>query len=140
MTTNDLYELAERKQVGVYDFRLSTRPGLSVQHENGDCDIALDMDMIQTEAEEKTVLGHEIGHCMTGSFYNPYALYDERQRNENRANRWLFQNVLPFEEMREAMRSGIVTWWEMAERFGVTEDTVKKAYQYYTGPCGLEFK
>lgn len=79
-------------------------------------------------------------HCMTGSFYNPYALYDERQRNENRANRWMFRNVLPFEEMREAMRSGIVTWWEMAERFGVTEDTVKKAYQYYTGPCGLEFK
>lgn len=139
MTTNELYSLAERQNVGVYAFRLGTRQGMAVQHENGDCDIALDMDMIESSAEEKTVLGHEMGHCMTGSFYNPYALYDERQRNENRANRWFFLNVLPYDDMLAAMRSGITTVWELAEHFHVTEDAIRKAYAYYTERRGLTF-
>ena len=139
MTVSDLYSMAEEDDIGVYAFDLGRHAALSVRHEDWTCDIALDMGKIETTAEEKTLLGHEMGHCETGSFYNQYTPWDVRQRHENRADRWAITHLCPYEEMLEAMRSGITELWDLADRFTVTEDFVRMAYEYYTGPCGLSF-
>ena len=140
MKVVDLYSLAEDQQIGVFAFDLGDIAALSLQHEDDSCDIALNMDVVETSAQELSLLSHELGHCVTGSFYNRYSPYDVWQRHENRADRWAIQNVLPFDDMLAAMRSGHTTLWDLAEYFGVTENMIRKAYDYYTGPCGLRFE
>lgn len=85
-----------------------------------------------TEAEKKTHLAHEIGHCMTGSFYRPYCPLETRERCEYKANKWMIENLLPKEEIQAAFNMGIVEVWELAEYFGVTEDVIRFAcYEYF---------
>lgn len=139
MTVDDLYSLAEEEQIGVYAFALGKRPALSVQHEDGSCDIALNLDVVSTSAEETVLLAHELGHCTTGSFYNRYTPFDVRQKHENRADRWAVKHLLPFDSMLSAMRDGYTTVWDLAERFNVTPQFVKTAYDYWTGPAGRVF-
>lgn len=140
MTVADLYTMAEAEQIGIYAFDLGENTALSIEHDDWSCDIALNMDRIETTAEETSTIAHEMGHCMEGAFYNRYTPYDIRARHENRADRWAITHVLPYDDMLSAMRSGCTEPWELAERFTVTEDFIRKAYAYYTGPCGLTFK
>lgn len=139
MDLMSLYDLAERDGIIVNAFSLDGCESLAVEL-NGRCYIAIDPFKLKSTADEKTKLGHELGHGETGSFYNCHSCFDERQRNETRATRWAIRHLVPFDDMRMAMRDGCVTPWELAERFGVTEDFIRQAYGYYTGPCGLVFQ
>ena len=49
--------------------------------------IALDPWKFETVADEFTTLGHEVGHCMTYSFYNRWAACDIKKKHENRADK-----------------------------------------------------
>lgn len=85
-----------------------------------------------TESEKKTHLAHELGHCMTGAFYRPYSPLETRSRCEYKANMWMIENLMPKHEVEAAFGMGIVEVWELAEYFGVTEDTVRFAcYEYF---------
>lgn len=139
MTIKDLYSLAEEERIGIYAFDLGDIPALAVQHENGDCDIALNMDFVDTTSQETEYIAHEMGHCMTGSFYHRYTPYDIWKRHENKADRWAITHILPFDDMLHAMRSGYTTPWELADYFNVTESMIRKAYAYYTDTCGMTF-
>ena len=81
--------------------------------------------------QERVHLGHEIGHCVTGSFYNRYAAADSRDRHENRADKWAVKQLIPVEELDKAVAEGCTEIWELAERFGVTEEFIRKAVCYY---------
>jgi hypothetical protein len=37
------------------------------------------------------------------------------------------------------MREGDREVWQLAEKFDVSEDLIRQAVDYYTGPCGLSF-
>jgi hypothetical protein len=140
MTVEDMYSMAEDSQIGIYAFDLGDEmPALSVQHPDWSCDIALDMDHVDDTATEAALLSHELGHCMTGSFYDETSPFDIRQRHENRADRWAIKTMLPYEDILSAMRSGCTECWQLASHFDVTEEFIRKAYDYYTGPCGLCF-
>ncbi len=62
------------------------------------------------------------------------------QAAEWKATRAQIKKLLPFEEMRAAMNAGYTEVWELSEYFDVTEDMVRRAIVYYTGPCGLNFQ
>lgn len=85
-----------------------------------------------TEAEERTHLAHELGHCITGSFYSRYTAVDSRQRHENRADKWSVRRLVPKSDLDEAIAAGYTELWELADFFGVTEDLIKKAVCLYT--------
>lgn len=57
--------------------------------------IALDPWKFETVADEFTTLGHEVGHCMTYSFYNRWAACDVKKKHENRADKWEIEQFLP---------------------------------------------
>ena len=82
-------------------------------------------------AQERVHLGHEMGHCLTGSFYNIYAAIDCRQRHENRADKWAIQALIPVDALDDAIADGCCEIWELADRFGVTEDFIRKALCLY---------
>ena len=83
------------------------------------------------DAVEKVHLAHELGHCMTGSFYSRHTAVDSRQRHENRADKWAVNHLIPVDQLDDAIAAGYTEIWELAEHFGVTEDLAKKAVCYY---------
>ena len=127
----DIYRIAEELQITVDHFRLSKREALSLMDDDGQCYIALDPYRIASNLDERNKLAHELGHCVTGSFYNRYAAIDSRQRHENRADKWAILQLIPVDELDEAIAEGDTEFWELAERFGVSEQFVKKAICLY---------
>ncbi len=131
MTINELYNLAETERVEVAAFDLEKREALSTMDSDGQCYVAIDPRKVISSADEKTKLAHELGHCVTGSFYNVYSRCDIRQRHENRANKWAIKKLIPEDELEEAVADGYTEIWELADFFSVTEDFMRKAVSWY---------
>ena len=131
MPLGELYHLADKEHISVVPFPMESREALSLMDDSGMCHIALDPGKLKGPEDHRAKLAHELGHCITGSFYNRYATCDLRQRHENRADKWAVQQLIPVEDLDEALADGCSELWELAERFGVTEDFVKKAVCYY---------
>lgn len=130
-TLTSLYRCAERKGIQVLNFSLPHNASMSI--EDGDrCFIGIDRTQIQTEADERTRLAHELGHCVTGSFYSRYTAVDCRQRHENRADKWAIRRLFSAADLDAAVANGYTELWDLADFFGVTEDFIKKAVCYYT--------
>ena len=127
----DLYHIAKEKNIVVDHLALLKREALSVMDRDGECFIAIDPTKIHSENEERNKLAHELGHCITGSFYNRYSDFDCRQRHENRADKWAVKQLIPVDELDAAVAEGCTEIWDLAERFGVTEEFARKAVCYY---------
>lgn len=130
-TLTSLYRCAERKRIQVLEFPLPQSASMSI--EDGDrCFIGIDRTQVQTEADERTRLAHELGHCLTGSFYSRYTAVDCRQRHENRADKWAIRRLISAADLDAAVAAGYTEMWQLADYFGITEDLIKKAVCYYT--------
>lgn len=131
--TLSLYRLAEERGIDV-DLRPLRRAhslSLPVEGHGGRCAVALDPDKVTCAADEKVKLCHELGHCVTGSFYNRYAPLDLRRRHELHADRWAIAQLVPRRELDTALVRGVREVWELAEHFEVTESFMKKALAHY---------
>ncbi|MCI7650223.1 MAG: hypothetical protein SO436_09695 [Oscillospiraceae bacterium] len=51
-------------------------------------------------------MAHELGHCITGSFYNVYAVCDLRAKHERRADKWAIKKLVPRDKLKNAINSG----------------------------------
>ena len=122
-----LYQAAERADISIYRFPLPETESLCIQDEGGRCHIAIDESRLCSEADHTVHLAHELGHCITGSFYNIHSPLDVRQKHENRADKWAIQACVSAEALDEAVADGCTDLWSLAERFGVTEAFMRKA-------------
>ena len=127
-----LYKYAEQHHIDVDWFPLPVTPSLSVKLPDDTCAIGIDPWKMETIAEETVCLAHEVGHCETDSFYDPTTGLQVKQKMENRADRWAIQKLIPRKEFFQAVKSGYTDAWQLAERFNVTEEFMKKAMCYYT--------
>ncbi len=75
MNLYELYEIADENAINVDYFPMRQAVSISIPDS-----IAIDIDKIETCREEKAVLAHELGHCMTGSFYT-ISTIDNRGEN-----------------------------------------------------------
>jgi len=126
-----LYQIADQEGIQVDCFDLEKREALSIRDRSGDCYIAINPLKLISTKDETVKLGHELGHCMTGSFYNEKASCDVRQKHENRADKWEIEQLVPKDELDKAIGKKIVEIWELAEYFNVTEDFMRKAICWY---------
>lgn len=131
MQTSSLYALARQQNIEVLSYPMPENASMSVMLEDGVCVIGMDESVRDGGVQERVHLSHELGHCVTGSFYNIYAAIDHRQRHENRADKWAIQALIPVEALDDAIAEGCTEVWELAERFQVTEDFVRKAVCFY---------
>lgn len=127
----EFYRIAKQENIVIDHFALSKREALSIMDLDGDCFIAIDPNYITGENDERNKLAHELGHCVTGAFYNEYSDYDCRQHHENRADKWAIKKLIPVEDLDNAVADGCIEIWDLAERFGVTEDFIRKTVCYY---------
>lgn len=135
----DLYDTAYLNDITVVSFHMNQAEALSVMTEDGDCYIALDADQLKSETDEIVKLAHDLGHCMTGSFYNRYSKFNSISQKEYRADKWAVHKLLPFYKLQEAFENGIVEVWELAEYFEVTEDFIETALLVYRNEGALAF-
>ena len=126
-----LYDYARQQNIEVVQYPMKENGSMSIMLEDESCYIGIDASVQDGGAQERVHMGHELGHCITGSFYNIYAAVDHRQRHENRADKWAIAHLIPVEDLDEAVAAGCTELWELAERFGVTEEFMKKAVCYY---------
>ena len=131
MNVLDLYTLAEQQNIEVIETSLPENGSLSLMDEQGNCYIGIDQSVMDGDALELVHMGHELGHCLTGSFYNRYSPFDLRRRHENRADKWAILQLVTEDALDEAVADGCCEIWNLAERFGVTEQFMKKAVCYY---------
>jgi hypothetical protein len=131
MELGALYDLAEQENIEVIRFPMAINGSMSVMDDNGACYIGMDDAVRDGGIQERVHLIHELGHCVTGSFYNRYAAIDSRKRHENRADKWAVKKLIPVEALDDAIAEGCTEVWELAERFGVTEEFVRKAVCYH---------
>lgn len=131
MQTQSLYDYAAQQNIGVISFPMPENDSMSLMTEDGRCFIGMDPGIQNGSREERVHLAHELGHCVTGSFYNIHAAIDHRQRHENRADKWAIRHMIPVEKLDEAVAQGCTEIWELADRFSVTEDFIRKTVCLY---------
>ena len=131
MQIQHLYDLAKQQNIEVVPYSMPQNESMSVMLEDGRCFVGMDVSVQDGGVQERVHLSHELGHCVTGSFYNIYAAIDDRQRHENRANKWAIQTLIPMDALDDAIAEGCTEIWELAERFQVTEEFVRKAVCFY---------
>ena len=127
----DLYDYAEQQNIAVIRYPMKENGSMSLMLEDGCCFIGIDDSILDGGVQERVHMTHEIGHCVTGSFYNIYAAVDCRQRHENRADKWAVRHLISGEDLDEAIAQGCTEIWELAERFGVTQQFMRKAVCLY---------
>lgn len=132
MDIKRLYDLANEQNIEVIQYPMQENGSMSVMSRNGFCYIGMDESIQDGDVQERVHLSHELGHCMTGSFYNVYATIDNRQRHENRADKWAIKRLISQDDLDNAVANGFTEIWELAEFFGVTEEFIKKTVCYYT--------
>ena len=131
MEIRNLYNLAKQQNIEVVPYPMPENGSMSVMLDSGECFIGMDESVQDGGIQERVHLGHELGHCVTGSFYNIHAANDCRHRHENRADKWAVLQLIPVDDLDDAVAHGCTEVWELADRFGVTEEFVKKAVCLY---------
>lgn len=126
-----LYGIAQQQNIEVLRYPMSENGSMSLMLDDGTCYIGIDDSVRDGGTQERIHMGHELGHCVTGSFYNRYSPFDLRQRHENRADKWAIRTLVPVDALDDAVAEGCCELWELAERFGVTEQFIRKAVCLY---------
>ncbi len=127
----ELYAEAQQQNIPVVRYPMPACGSMSLMTPEGACFIGMDEHVMDGGTQERVHLSHELGHCVTGSFYNRYAVADVRQRHENRADKWAIRRLIPVSELDDAIAAGHTELWDLADYFGVTEAFLKKAICLY---------
>lgn len=127
----ELYQLADAEHIPVYSFDLPQTQSLSLMNNDGSCAVAIDPFGLNSTKDEKIRLAHELGHCVTGSFYNRYSDFDIKAKSEYRADKWAIKKLIPKDELQAAFEQGYTEPWDLAEYFNVTEGFIIKAVNLY---------
>lgn len=130
MELNKLYNIAEKENINVFNFKMKNKAIIGCTNDN--YSIGLNYSIIGNSCEEKTILAEELGHYYTNTLYNTNYSDTEINKREFRATKWAFKTLVPFSKLQELKENGCKYTYEFAEKLGVTEDLIQKAYNYYS--------
>lgn len=134
MISDKLYLEAEQSGITVLcGAELPLTKSVSLALPDGAMFIGIDDSVMQSRAEERVHLAHELGHCVTGAMYNIRCPIMPRQRYERIADAYAIKKLVDEDELRRVIdeREGDISVWELSEWFDVTEDFMKKALAFY---------
>ncbi len=125
-----LYRIAQQSDIPIIHMKMKKAEALSLSMGNR-CIIAIDKTKVRSNADYKVKSAHELGHCVTGSFYDENCPVAPRGRMERRANNWAIRTVASRRQLIHALKSGNTELWQLAEHFGVTEEFMVDILKYY---------
>lgn len=125
-----LYALAAKNNIPIDENCPESLISLSVKLPSG-------LRIISVCNSEKTsftkleCLAHEMGHCITDSFYAGYSPLELRSKHETKANEWAVNEIIPFSALCKAVKCGNRELWQLAEYFNVSHRFVEGAIRIH---------
>ena len=103
MDLNDLYTIAEKEKIQIYDWHIEDANGIYINIDKINA-IALNYDEIGTYIEEKQVLAEELGHYYMDATYSLYCNDTVLiSKQEYRAKKWSYYALIPYENLKSAV-------------------------------------
>lgn len=136
MNLNNLYDLAEKEKIKIYDWHIEDAYGAFINIDKINA-IALNYNKIGTYVEEKCILAEEIGHYYYDATYSPYC--QDMQfitKQERKAKKFAYNVLVPFENLRKAILSGKTSILSLAEYFDVTAQFMSNCIALYLEKYG----
>lgn len=130
MELNKLYNIADRENISIINFKMKNKAIIGCI--NNTYAIGINYSAVSNSDEEKTILAEELGHYYCNALYNSSYSNTEINKREFRATKWAFKTLVPYSKLKELVNKGYKYYYEFAEELGVTEDLIKKAYNYYS--------
>jgi len=133
MKLDNLYDLTEKEKIKVYDWHIEDADGAYIKINA----IALNYDNIGTYIEEKCVLAEELGHYYYEATYSLYCQdLQVISKQERKAKKWAYNVLVPYEDLRRAIKNGLTTVYSLANYFEVTEAFISKCVEFYIEKYG----
>ena len=103
MNLENLYDIAEKEDIKIYDWQIEDVAGMYLNYHNINA-IALNYDRLGTYVDEKCTLAEELGHYYMGATY-PASSTDKIliDKQEYRAKKWSYYVLIPFENLKSAI-------------------------------------
>lgn len=103
MNLNNLYDLAKKENIKIYDWQIEDVDGIYLNYNNINA-IALNYDRLGTYIDEKCTLAEELGHYYMDAIY-PASTTDKIliDKQEYRAKKWSYCTLIPFEKLKLAV-------------------------------------
>ena len=130
MDLNKLYDIAERENIDVINFKMKNKAIIGCIDNN--YSIGLNYSIIDNSNEEKSILAEELGHYYCNALYDSTYSDKEIDKKEFRATKWAFKTLVPYSKLKELVNKGYKYYYEFAEELGVTEELIERAYNYYS--------
>ena len=136
MNLNNLYDLAEKEKIKIYDWHIEDAYGAFINIDKINA-IALNYNKIGTYVEEKCVLAEEIGHYYYDATYSPYCQDMQLiSKPERKAKKFAYNVLIPFENLRKAILSGKTSILSLAEYFDVAAQFMNNCIALYLEKYG----
>ena len=105
MNLNDLYNIADKEKIKVYDWYIENAYGAFINIDKINA-IVLNYDEIGTSIEEKETLAEELGHYYYDAIY-PLNCTDTilMAKQEYKAKKWSYYALIPFEKLKIAIKN-----------------------------------
>lgn len=127
-----LYRIAEQNEIIIEEDCPKNLVSLSLCFPNQTMLISLsDLSQAPADTTRLECFAHELGHCMTGSFYRGHSPFELRAKHEYTANKWAINKLIPFPSLVRAAKDGCRERYQFAEYFGVSESFIQKAVDYH---------
>lgn len=127
MTLDELIELAAKEDIEVITIKTRTVPAISRE----DGLVGYDPEKLETEAEKKHAVAHEIGHVLTDAFYNLDSPLDVRAKCEYKADTRAAFLLIPPNQLRQAISKGCTEYWQLADEFQLPEPFIRRVCEIY---------
>lgn len=103
MDLYNLYNIAEKENIEIYDWQIEDVNGMYLNYCNINA-IALNYDELGTYIDEKCTLAEELGHYYMDATY-PASTTDKIliDKQEYRAKKWSYYILIPFEKLKLAI-------------------------------------
>ena len=103
MDLNNLYNIAEKENIKIYDWQIEDVNGMYLNYCNINA-IALNYNRFGTFIEEKCTLAEELGHYYMDATY-PASCTNKIliDKQEYRAKKWSYYALIPFEKLKSAI-------------------------------------
>lgn len=102
MELNKLYNIANKENISVIDFKMKNKAIIGKVNDNY-C-IGLNYSKINSFREEKELLAEELGHYYYDAFYNSYSNITTIQQKEYKANKWKCTVLVSVNELKQAIK------------------------------------
>lgn len=130
VTMQQIYD--EYHKAGIRLFQWTTPCEAATVELDGRYNVFIDFFRCTSLAEQKWKLGHEYGHCATGTTHKLYSPFQLKMQHEFKANKKAALTFLPPQDFRAALDRGITEPWELAEWFDVPQEQIEKIWSYYS--------